>query len=136
MWLTLLGMLPGVTSLITSITSKWFDTKVQIFQAKTGTARDVAVAAISAQAAVQTKWWWAALPSTIIGFTIAIYIAKCILYDKVIGSFVGCSGHQEPGVCITFGTDGMSSELNYVFLAVVGSYFSLAVIDKFLGAKG
>lgn len=36
---------------------------------------------------------------------VVIYIAKAVIWDKVVASFVGCSGHTVPGTCDTFTTD-------------------------------
>lgn len=133
--LSLLGMIPIIGTLIQSFVTAYFNTKVAIYQAKTGASATVAVAAINATAAVETKWWWTTIPQTIIGFTIAMYVAKAILYDKVVASFVGCSGPQPANLCTTFATDGLSSELNWVFMAVIGSYFGITLVDKFLNSK-
>ena len=46
MLLTLLGMIPGLLSLIEKFQSSYFDSKVKIYQAKTGADRDVAVEAL------------------------------------------------------------------------------------------
>lgn len=36
-----------------------------------------------------------------------LYLAKLVLWDKVMGSIVGCSGHTAPGTCMSFTTDGV-----------------------------
>ncbi len=43
---SILGIIPGLTGLATTIATKAFDAKVKMFQAKTGADRDVAVATI------------------------------------------------------------------------------------------
>lgn len=131
-----LGFLPTLVGPVMNYLTAVKDTQVKLFQARTGHAADVATAAIQAQAQVQSKWWFAALPPALIGTTIAAYVAKTILYDKVIGSFVGCAGKTLPGTCGTFSTDGLGGDLQWVFMAVIASYFGTAVVDKFLGAKG
>lgn len=135
MWLSLLGMIPGFLTLATSIATAWFNTKVSLYQAKTGAAKEVAVAAIQAQAAVQEKWWFAAVPPALIGFSIALYIAKAVVWDKVVGSFVGCSGHPPAGTCTTFATDAMGGDLHWVLITVITGYFSMAVADKWFNSK-
>lgn len=55
----------------------------------------------------------------------AAYFAKIFLYDKVIGSFLGCVGKTD-GIehCKTFNTDQLNDpNLWWVALAVVGFYF-------------
>jgi hypothetical protein len=131
----ILGFLPSLIGPVMNYFTAVKNAQVQLFQAKTGHAADVAIATIQGQAAVQTKWWFAALPPAVIGFTIAAYVSKTILYDKVIGSFVGCSGHTLPGTCATFSTDGLGGDLQWVFMAVIASYFGTAVVDKFLNAR-
>ena len=133
--LALLGLIPGLESVVQGVATAWFNQKVAIYQAKTGASAAVAVAALQAEAAVQEKWWFAAVPQTIIGLSIAIYVAKAVVWDKVIGSFVGCSGHTDPGTCLTFGTDPMYGELNWVFMTVITGYFGVALVDKFLNSK-
>lgn len=132
---TLLALIPGLFSTVKGFVSSYFNTKVAIYQAKMGASAEVAVAAVQAEAQVQTKWWFAAIPQTLIGLTVAGYVAKCILWDKVLGSFVGCSGHPPAGTCTTFGTDALGSELNWMFMAVIASYFGVACLDKFLNSK-
>jgi hypothetical protein len=131
----LLPLIPAFIGPILNYFTAVKNSQVQLFQAKTGAAEEVAVAALQAQAQVQSKWWFAALPPALIGATIAGYVAKSILWDKVIGSFVGCSGHTAPGTCMVFNTDPLAPELNWVFMAVIASYFGTAVVDKFLTAK-
>ena len=46
-FLALLTAIPGIGKIITGVTSAYFNAKVQIFQARTGATKDVAVAAIS-----------------------------------------------------------------------------------------
>lgn len=130
-----LGFIPQLLSAVTNYFAAVKTAQVAIFQAKTGAAAGVAEAALVAQAQVASKWWFAALPEALIGFTVASYIGKCILYDKVLASFVGCSGHQPAGSCTTFATDALSSDQNWVLMAVVAGYFGTAIVGKFLDAK-
>jgi len=50
MWMTLIGLIPGLTSLASGIVSTVFNAKVQITQAKIGGDRDVAVKLVQAAA--------------------------------------------------------------------------------------
>jgi hypothetical protein len=134
--LALLKFIPGVEGLINGFLTAWSNTKIALYQAKTGTARDVAVAAIQAQAAVQVRWWFAALPEAVMGMTIAVYMAKAIMWDVVLGSMFGCHGVTAPGTCDMFITDALKGDLHWSFLAIVGGYFSLSAVDKFLNSKG
>jgi xanthine/uracil permease len=125
-------MIPVIGTLIQSFVTAYFNTKVAIYQAKTGASATVAVAAINATAAVETRWWFAAIPQTVIGLSIALYVAKAVVWDKVVGSFVGCSGKDLPGTCVTFATDPMSGDLHWVFITVIAGYFGVALVDRFL----
>lgn len=77
--------------------------------------------------------WFLTAPMVIIGWTIALYIAKCIFVDKVVGSVVlaGCS-KPITGTCRfldqLFTTDDLGPHLATVFLTVVGFYFGRAAI--------
>lgn len=53
----------------------------------------------------------------------AAVLLKIFLWDKVIGSFVGCSGVTAPGTCKSFLTDALDANLWTVITAVVGFYF-------------
>lgn len=53
----------------------------------------------------------------------ASVLLKIFLWDKVIGSFVGCSGPTAPGTCQTFTTDPLDANLWQVISIVVGFYF-------------
>jgi len=89
----LLTYIPGVLSLLTALQKSWFDAKVAIYQARTGAAKDVAIAAITAEVTNnQTKVnWIVALASNpvmmfiVFGFAMPfiIYEWQAIVYDKV-----------------------------------------------------
>lgn len=90
---TLLGLIPGISSLIQGVTAAWFNSKVQLYQAKMGVAREVAVAAIQAEVAnnqAKVSWIMAlasnpAMMFIVVGFAMPfiIYEWKAIAYDKV-----------------------------------------------------
>jgi hypothetical protein len=129
--LELLGLLPGVFSFVQTVATSYFNTKVALYQAKTGAEQAVAVAAIQAQAMqnVNSKWWQ---PQTLIGWSIAIYIMAAVVWDKVVAKFVGCSGHQLPGVCTSFATDPLTGDLHWIMITVITGYFSSVIVDQFM----
>ena len=133
--LELLGLIPGLLTTASAIATAIFNTKVAIYQAKTGAARDVAVAAIQGQTAIQTRWWFAAVPPAVIGFVYALYLTKAVLWDKVVGSFVGCSGKQAAGTCTTFSTDALTGDVHWAFVIVLTAYFGLAIADRWFNSK-
>lgn len=50
-------------------------------------------------------------------------LLKLLLWDKVIGSFVGCSGHTVAGTCGTFLTDPLDDNQWKIVMIVVSFYF-------------
>lgn len=91
--LGLLSYIPGLMSLVSSITTAAFNAKVQMYQARTGASRDVAIQVLQAQVADnQTKVGWlkviASSPVLLVivfGFAapFIIFEWKCVVYDIV-----------------------------------------------------
>lgn len=96
--LMLLKFIPGVSSLVETITTKWFDTKVQLTCARLGVDRDVATAMLkaAAQAEITNAHKLSIFASNplltalLIAFALplAIFEWKGIFVDKVVGP--GC----------------------------------------------
>jgi hypothetical protein len=62
-----------------------------------------------------------------------LYILKYYAWDKVIGSWYGCSGNfptKTMEQCATFSTDPLSLQMAGVMTAVIGFYFLTATIRK------
>jgi len=131
----ILGFIPSLVGPVMNYLTKLRDTQVAMYQSRFGASKDVAVAALQAQAAVQSKWWFAALPPAIIGLSYASYLVKSVFWDKVVGSFVGCYGKTAPGTCTLFQTDPLSADLNWVMTAVILSYFGAGVAMKMLNTR-
>jgi hypothetical protein len=82
--------------------------------------------------------WLLTTPMYIIGWTIALYIAKCILIDKVIGALVmalaKCTIKYSDAHCGQldrwFTTDDLGPTLSTVFISVVGFYFGQAAVKE------
>lgn len=51
------------------------------------------------------------------------YLVKIFLWDKVVGSIVGCVGRTEPGTCTSYTTDPLDPNLWQVVMVVLGFYF-------------
>lgn len=96
--MTLLGLIPGISNLVASITGKWLDTKVAMYQARMGVTRDVAISAIRAEVENnQTKVGWlkAVASSRFLQFIVGgfalpwiVYGNKVILWDNIIHKFI------------------------------------------------
>jgi hypothetical protein len=64
-------------------------------------------------------------------------LLKIFLWDKVIGSFVGCS-QAVKGTCGIFTTDPLDANLWQVIMVVLGFYFladTSTIISRILGAR-
>lgn len=105
--MTLLGMIPGLSSLIQFIAGKWMDSKVAIFQARMGVTRDIAVAAIQAETLnnqAKVGWLNAVASSRFLQFIVGgfalpwiVYGNKVILWDNIIHKFFwGVYGFTPP----------------------------------------
>ena len=58
------------------------------------------------------------------GFTLLTFpvLAKILVWDKVVGPFVGCVG-KDPAGCAMFNTDALGTEIWAVIGAIIGFYF-------------
>ncbi len=75
-------------------------------------------------------WWVTAMIRPLMALPFIMFTFKIVLWDKVVGSFVGCSGRTPPGTCQTFNTDPMDPNMWSVFITVVGAYFGGRTIEK------
>lgn len=131
---TFLGLIPGLSTLVTSITNAWFNSKVQITTAKIG--GDTAVATqlvIAAQKEYETNVsrlsvlaGSKALMFLILGFALPwmIFEWKVILWDKILGW-----GSTDP-VLGEVGTWG-----HIIIMCLFGSGTSLAVGNMYFNRK-
>jgi hypothetical protein len=94
-FLALLAAIPGIGSIVTSLTSAIFSAKVQMYTARLGVDRDVAVAMIQASAAEadgRAKMWGAIgasklLTWLVVAFAVPViwYEGKVVIYDTILG---------------------------------------------------
>lgn len=74
-------------------------------------------------------------------WVVVIYIAKAIIWDKVVASFVGCAGHTVPGTCVSFTTDPIGGTvavwvgliISWAFGAQITSNVVSAIARRFKG---
>lgn len=93
MFMALIGAIPVLGQIVTSIMTSFFNARVNMYTARTGVSRDVAVAAIQAQIADnQAKAGWiTALASNpimmliVVGFALPFIVFewKCVVIDIV-----------------------------------------------------
>lgn len=89
--LALLGMLPGIGSIVQSLVQKFFDTKVALATARIGGDTAVAQEMVKATATSQASIFSAASASNILLLVIAgfalpyiVYEWKCVVWDTVL----------------------------------------------------
>jgi hypothetical protein len=140
--LALLGLIPGMMSLIQGVTGAIFDAKVKITQAKTGADRDTAVALVHA-AEVEAHERTAAL-SVIAGSKplmwliivfaapFAVWSAKIVLWDTTI-----CEGILNWGTaCSTPPLRGQVAEWGDKIIGFcIGSATTLSLGRMYFGRK-
>jgi hypothetical protein len=131
--LSLLGIVPSIMSTIDGITKAIADEKIAALTATTDQERIHAQERISALQSRQAVLIAesvnpaAGKANAYMRFLLALgplgIELKLELWDKVIGSFVGCSGVTAPGTCGMFITDPLDAHQWYTITAVIGFYF-------------
>jgi hypothetical protein len=107
MFLALIGLIPGLMTLINGFTSSYFNAKVSIYQAKTGADRDVAVKMVQAAAQQEhentTRLGIFASNKLLTFLLIAlatpilIWFTKIVSWDIVLSPiFTGQTGETDP----------------------------------------
>lgn len=137
--LSLLGLIPGMMTLITNVMAKVSDNKTKIVMQQLGVDRDTAVARIQAQAAaghdrVAALQIIAANPLLTglvlaFAFPLVMYFWKVVGWDITIGSMFGCYGKTAAGTCTMFQTDGIMDHN-------VGDWASAIIYSLFGSATG
>jgi hypothetical protein len=126
----ILGLIPGAFSTINGITSAISNQKIAAIKAKTEEERihaeeNVKVlqarrdVLLSAQAKSKFSVW----VQNGFGVIALVILAKIGIWDKVIGSAVGCAGElgKLPG-CETFTTDKLGTDLSLLLSASIAFY--------------
>lgn len=137
--LTLLRMIPGIGSLISTITTKWMDTKAQMYAERMGVTKDVAVAAIQASALDnQTKVGWlnavagSRFLQFIVGgfaFPLIVYMNKAYVWDNIIHPmFWDGYGFTPPLTGLV--TEWAGVIISGIFVTATGSKIADAVLTK------
>ncbi len=141
MFTTILGVLTGLAGPISNIVSKISDLQTAKLQASTNIEKakiDQQIEELHDKRAVLIAEAGSRLSSAMNATVRAVaaagpiaYVAKIFLWDKVIGSFVGCSASQEHfNVCTTFSTDPIDPMLWAVVTAVLGFYFVTSWVNR------
>jgi len=128
----ILGFAPSILNGVVNYLARARDAQVEMYKARYGASHETAVAAVTAYGQVASRWWFVAAGQALLLWSVAIYIAKLLVWDKVVGAFVGCVGHTAPDTCMLFSTDDVGANLAWVVSAVVLSAFGGGLADKFL----
>lgn len=132
MWLlSLFQLLPRVFNTVDNITNKISDERIKLIEAKTDAQRISAeekVATLQARrdvlVAESSKSVINSVVRACISASAAIILAKLLVWDKVVGSLVGCAGEAGQALaCATFRTDPIDAYQWGAISAVVGFYF-------------
>lgn len=127
----LLGLIPGAFSTINGITSAISNERIRKIDATTDQERiraDERIKSLEAKRSVLVAEAGTsrvnAFMRASIGASVAVVIAKLLVWDKVIGSFSGCAGPMGSALeCATFRTDLLDSNQWGIITAAIGFYF-------------
>lgn len=117
--LSLLGLIPGVLGTVNGITNAISNQKIVALRAKTDEERIAAEERLKVLVArrdtlmdAQSRSKFPIVVQSLLGLIAVLILAKMGVWDKVIGSFLGCAGEagKLPG-CETFRTDALGTEL-------------------------
>lgn len=127
-------LIPGFTALAQSIVGKVYDSKVAMYQARWGATRDVAIAAVQAEAASnQTKvsWLQAVASSPVLSFVVVgfafpfiFYLNKTIVWDTCLG------WGTTPVLKYDLLTQWGSTIIGGIFITTTGAGIAHAIINK------
>ena len=130
MLMSLLGLIPGVLGTVNGITNAISNQKIAVIKAKTDEERISAeerVKTLEARRDVllnaQSRSKFPIIVQSLLGLIAVAILGKVGVWDKVVGSFLGCSGKRGslPG-CETFFTDPLGSDLSLLVGAVIAFY--------------
>jgi len=127
----LLGLIPGAFTTINGITASISNERIKKLDAETEQERiaaDERIKSLEAKRSVLVAEAGAsrinAIMRACIGASVAVVIAKLLVWDKVIGSFSGCAGPMGSALeCATFRTDPIDSNQWGIITAAIGFYF-------------
>ena len=129
MWF--LSLIPGLFNTINGITLAISNERIRLIDARTEQERIAAQERIHSLEAKRDvlvaesgRSSLNALMRATIGASVAILIAKLLVWDKVIGSLSGCAGQMGSALeCATFRTDVLDPNQWYIITAAIGFYF-------------
>lgn len=69
-------------------------------------------------------------PEKLAFYVTLVFYIKILLWDKALGSFVGCAGHTLPGTCATFRTDDVGGAAGVWAGLVMSFYFGKRTFEN------
>lgn len=137
--LTLLNLIPGVSSLIQFVTGKWLDSKVAMYQTRMGVTKEVAITAIQAEIEnnrTKVPWLQAVAASGFLQFIVGgfagpwiIYGWKVIVWDNIVHHFFwGVYGYTPPIAGLV--ADWAGIILGGIFVTSTGVGITQAVLNR------
>ncbi len=131
MWSLLLGLIPGAFNTINGITNAIANERLKLIEAKTDQQRIASQERIDSLQAKRDVMIAESGSSKInaimratMGASVAIIIAKLLVWDKVIGSFHGCAGEAGRALeCNIYRTDILDPNQWQIITAAIGFYF-------------
>lgn len=129
MWF--LSLIPGLFNTINGITQAISNERLKLIDAKTDQQRIAAQERINSLEAKRSVLVAESGSSRVnafmrasIGASVAVVVAKLLVWDKVVGSFSGCSGPMGSALeCTTFRTDAIDPNQWSIITAAIGFYF-------------
>jgi hypothetical protein len=129
-----LAAIPGIGGIVTSLTSSFFNAKVQMTVAKLGVDRDVAVAMIQSEAQVtagRAQMWGVIGASKLLTYLVIVfavpvawYEGKVIVYDTILGFGSTDAIHGD-----------VQAWMNAVVYSLFGSATALAAVQHWWTTK-
>lgn len=127
----LLGLIPGAFTTINGITNAISNERIRKIDAVTDQERiraDERIKSLEAKRSVLVAEAGTsrvnAFMRASLGASVAIVVAKLLVWDKVIGSFSGCAGPMGSALeCATFRTDVIDVNQWSIITAAIGFYF-------------
>lgn len=137
--MTVLGMIPGLSSLIQFVVGKYMDSKVAMYQTRWGVTKDVAIAAINEEAEnnkTKVNWLNAVANSRFLQVIVGgfagpwiIYGWKVIVWDNIVHKFFWGVYGFTPAIGGEVGT-WAGVILGGIFVTTTGMNITHALINR------
>lgn len=134
-----LGLIPGVLGTINGITNAISNQKIAAINANTEEERIAATERIKvlesrrdALINAQSRSKFPIFVQSLLGMCGVVVIAKMAVWDKVIGSFLGCAGEIGRNLqgCETFRTDPLGTDVSLLVGGTMAFYLLTSSIRK------